>query len=192
MNEKNFYHTGTCLPQHNYRTFKLTRGDYANACLFVYSEKGVILVLKKRRNGKKQFMIPGGERNHGETNPILTAIRNFEEKVGVNNINFDNKKFVVYGKKNKNNTFTLMVIVKVDNIKDYIVIKPNINNNIVGVGILKRLPFSIFTREAENTIEHKNIKIVWCTYETDISKHVGYNDLFMNTIACLYEYNTIQ
>jgi hypothetical protein len=190
MNEKNFYFVGTCLPQHDYRTFKLTRGGYDNACLFVYSEKGVILVLKKRRNKKKQFMIPGGKRNHGEINPILTAIRNFKEQVGVKNINFYNNKIVVYKKTHKDNTSTMMVIVKVNDINNYIGV-PN-NNNIVGIGILKKLPFSIFTREAENTIERKNIKIVWCTDEADISKHVGYNDLFMNTIACLYEYNTIQ
>jgi hypothetical protein len=187
MSKQNFYCVGTFLPKHDYRKFK--PGRYDNACLFVYSEEGVILVLKKRRNKKKQFMIPGGERNHGERNPILTAIRNFKEQVG-KNIIFHNNKIVVYKKKHKDNTSTMMVIVKVNEIKNYIGV-PN-NNNIVGIGILKILPFNIFTREAENIIDRENIKIVWCPDERDISKHVGYNDLFMNTIACLYEYDTIQ
>ena len=179
------HYLGHCRKEEDYRNYKFKWGNYVNACLFVYSEEGVILILKpESKSGKNKFCVPGGGKESYDKSPIETAIREFKEEVGTKR-SFRNKEFQIFGRKH-NVSWTLMIAVKVKDINRYIGRKKEKNIETIGVAVLKKLPYNIYNHRPEPIVRSKYLSIKWLDkskYKT--SKNILYPELFIDTILNL-------
>jgi hypothetical protein len=182
-NKHTNYYLGHCRKEENYKDYKFNLGNYDNACLFVYSTEGVILILKPV-DDKNHYCVPGGRKESHDESPIDTAIREFKEEVGTKR-SFRNKEFQIFGRKH-NRTWTLMIAVKVNNINRYKGRKKEKNIETIGVAVLKKLPYNIYNHRPEPIVRSNYLSIKWLDKnEYKTSKNILYPELFIYTILNL-------
>jgi len=119
------------------RRFVMPNNSYDNSCLLVISETAAIVGLIREGRQTSAWGVPGGRRNENETSPIVTAIREFNEEVGGRGLlNFAGKTFDCYGRQ-RNGHWTVLVVLRVDDIRLYAGSKMHRDGEISAVGELK-------------------------------------------------------
>ena len=166
------------------KRFVMPNNSYDNACLLIMSETSALVGLIKERDGRtSSWGVPGGRRNEYETSPIVTAIREFNEEVGGQGLlNFAKKRFDCYGRQ-RNGHWTVLVVLRVDNIRLYAGSKRHRDRELSAVGEL-HLNFRHLTPEqfmAKNVGAHY-ISPLWIAMEEirDISPCLRHPNLFIS------------
>lgn len=165
------------------KRFVMPNNSYDNSCLLVISETAAIVGLIRESRQMSAWGVPGGRRNEHETSPIVTAIREFNEEVGGRGLlNFAGKRFDCYGRQ-RNGHWTVLVVLRVDDIRLYAGSKRHRDGEISAVGELK-LNFRNLTPKQfmEINVGAFYISPLWVAMEEirNISPSLRYPKLFIS------------